>query len=38
MTWGECKTATLQKMFTSEDEGAEDYLAAMPQAANEAIR
>lgn len=38
MTWGECKTATLQKMFTSEDEGAEDYLAAMPQAANEAIQ
>lgn len=38
MTWGECKTATMQKMFTSEDEGAEDYLAAMPQAANEAIQ
>ena len=38
MTWGECKTVTLQKMFTSEDEGAEDYLAAMPQAANKAIQ
>ena len=43
MNWLEVKVATLQKMFAAEgneipdDGSADDYLAAMPQAANEAL-
>lgn len=43
MTWKELKLYTLQKMFSAsgsdivEDESTKDYLAAMPQAANEAL-
>lgn len=42
MTWQECKLAALQKMFSAgdtieNDEATNDYLAAMPAAANEAI-
>lgn len=43
MTWREIKLATLQKLFSAdgdsvaEDESNRDYLAAMPQAANEAM-
>lgn len=43
MTWKEIKLASLQKMFASDgssipsDGSADDYLAAMPYAANEAI-
>jgi len=44
MTWKEIKLATLQKMFSAEgsdykeDSTTEDYLAGMPQAANEALQ
>lgn len=44
MTWKELKTATLQKMFAAEgnnipsDSSVTDYLAAMPQACNEALQ
>lgn len=43
MTWGEVKIATLQKMYAAEgneipdDGSADDYLAGMPYAANEAL-
>ena len=43
MTWREIKLATLQKMFSAdgstlvEDETTKDYLAGMPQTANEAL-
>ncbi len=43
MTWRDIKLATLQKMFAAEgstiptDESTEDYIAAMPYAANEGI-
>lgn len=44
MTWGECKAAALRKMFGSDggkidfsEPGNQDYIAAMPAAANEAI-
>ena len=43
MTWKDVKLATLQKMFSAdggtlvEDETTKDYLAGMPQAANEAL-
>lgn len=44
MTWGECKAAALRKMFGSDggqidysEPGNEDYIAAMPAAANEAM-
>ena len=43
MTWREIKLATLQKLFSAdgdslvEDETTRDYLAAMPQTANEAL-
>ena len=43
MTWNEVRLAALQKMFSSDgpvisenDEAVQQYLAAMPQAANEA--
>lgn len=44
MTWKEIKLAALQKMFSAEgginqsDSGVREYLAAMPQAANEATQ
>lgn len=44
MTWKEIKLATLQKMFAAEgnnipsDESVTDYIAGMPQAANEALQ
>ncbi len=44
MTWKEIKLATLQKMFAAEgstipsDESTVDYLAGMPQAANEGLQ
>lgn len=44
MTWKEIKLATLQKMFAAEgnniptDESVTDYVASMPQAANEALQ
>jgi hypothetical protein len=44
MTWKDIKVATLQKMFAAEgndipdDGSADDYLAAMPYAANEALQ
>lgn len=44
MTWKEIKLATLQKMFAAEgnnipsDESVVDYIAGMPQAANEALQ
>ena len=44
MTWGECRLECLRKMFASEggtvnetDESVQDYLYAMPQAANEGV-
>lgn len=43
MTWGEVKIATLQKMYAAEgneiptDGSADDYIAGMPYAANEAL-
>lgn len=43
MTWKDVKLAALQKMFSAdggtlvEDETTKDYLAGMPQAANEAL-
>lgn len=43
MTWKEVKVATLQKMFAAEgndipnDDSVTDYIASMPQAANEAL-
>ena len=43
MTWKDVKLATRQKMFSAdggtlvEDETTKDYLAGMPQAANEAL-
>ena len=43
MTWKDIKLATLQKMFSAdgsnlvEDETTKDYLAGMPQTANEAL-
>lgn len=43
MTWKDIKIATLQKMFAAEggeiptDGSADDYIAAMPYAANEAL-
>lgn len=43
MTWKELKLATMQKMFSANgntipaDDSTRDYLAAMPQAANEGI-
>lgn len=44
MNWGECQIAALQKMFLvgtnnlEVNDGTKPYLAAMPQAANEALR
>ena len=43
MNWGERKLAALQKMFSAgavidTDESTQDYIAAMPFAANEAIQ
>ncbi|MED9905285.1 MAG: hypothetical protein UFG06_14035 [Lachnospiraceae bacterium] len=44
MTWKEIKIATLQKMQSADkngyptDNSADDYIAAMPQAANEALQ
>ena len=44
MTWHEIKLAALQKMFSADgstlvnDETTRDYLAGMPQAANEALQ
>lgn len=44
MTWKDIKLATLQKMFAAEgtnltaDESTEDYIAAMPYVANEALQ
>lgn len=44
MTWYDIKLATLQKLFSADgdtlvnDETTRDYLAAMPQAANEALQ
>ena len=44
MTWGEIKLATEQKLFSADgttlvnDETTRDYIAAMPQAANEALQ
>lgn len=44
MTWKEIKLATLQKMFAADgnniptDESVTDYIASMPQAANEALQ
>lgn len=45
MEWKEIKLAALQKMFSAEggsinqsDSGVREYLAAMPQAANEAVQ
>lgn len=44
MTWKDIKLATLQKMFASDgstipsDESTNDYIAAMPYAANEGIQ
>lgn len=43
MTWKQIKLATMQKIFSAngneivDDESTKDYLAAMPQAANEAL-
>lgn len=43
MLWSELKLATMQKMFAADggniptDESTKDYLAGMPQAANEAL-
>ena len=43
MTWEELKLATIQKMFSANgstiptDDSTRDYLAAMPQVANEGI-
>ena len=43
MLWSEVKLATMQKMFAADggniptDESTKDYLAGMPQAANEAL-
>lgn len=44
MNWGECQIAALQKMFLintnslEANDSTKPYLAAMPQAANEALR
>lgn len=44
MTWKDLKLATLQKLFSAEgstlveDETTRDYIAAMPQTANEALQ
>ena len=44
MTWKDIKLATLQKMFAAEganipnDDAAEEYVAGMPQVANEALQ
>ena len=44
MTWKDIKLATLQKMFAAEgsniptDDAAEEYIAGMPQVANEALQ
>lgn len=44
MNWKEIKLATLQKMFAAdgsnlvEDESTKDYIASMPQAANEGLQ
>lgn len=44
MTWKDVKLATLQKMVSADgntiptDDSTKDYLAAMPQAANEALQ
>lgn len=44
MTWKDIKLATLQKMFAADgvniptDDAAEEYLAGMPQVANEALQ
>ena len=44
MTWKDVKLATLQKMFSAEgstiptDETTNDYIASMPQVANEALQ